>query len=53
MKQICLCAALAALLSLAACRPAPAVVGTLTEAPDAASWAASQWISAADAPVVT
>ena len=53
MKMNRLCAAFAAVLGLVACRPAPAVVGTLTEAPDAACWDASQWISAADAPVVT
>ena len=53
MKQICLFAALAALLSLVACRLAPATVGTRADAPEAASWEASQWISAADAPVVT
>ena len=41
-------------LALAACgKPAPEVVGVKTDALDAAAWEASQWISAADAPVIT
>ena len=52
LKKSCFLAG-AVLLTLAGCRQAPAVVGTRAEALDAASWEGSEWISAADAPVVT
>ncbi len=39
----------AALLSCG--RPAPAEVGTLTEALDNSAWEASEWISVVDAPI--